>query len=93
MGKWESRILSIAKAVPTIMGASAGFWVAPVGGTSPINRLQNGDGWQAIEALTANYTFFSPNNQKFEMNQGLGVKALVAGLAISKLIGYVEKEV
>ena len=90
MGKWESKVLGIIKAAPVILGASTAVWVAPVGGSSAIARAEQGMYWQALEAATANLTFYSANSGAFEPNQGITVKATILGLIISKAMGLIE---
>lgn len=93
MGKEVSKITgeitSVVKAVPLIAGALAGVFIPARGSSeSPFKQLTNGNAQAGLNSLLANYTFFSPEGNEFELSQGRGVKAAVAGGIVHKVMGY-----
>ena len=82
-------ILSVAKAVPLIVGGLGGLFTPPNGSSAaPVKQLMAGDGQGALNGLIANYTFYSPENHAFYANQGNGVKMAVAGAAVHKVMTW-----
>jgi hypothetical protein len=81
-------LVSIGKAIPLIMGASAGMLLNPHGGSgSPARLLAQGRYEDAWNSALVNYTFYGWEGQ-FHSDQGLGVKALGVGIVIHKLFGW-----
>jgi hypothetical protein len=85
--KLSNDILSIMKMIPLVAGATAGIWMPVKGGSSPLADLKRGDFQSTMWDLTDNYVFYDGNNG-FSMDQGRGTKALVIGVAIHKIIGW-----
>jgi hypothetical protein len=81
-------MISLAKAIPLIVGASGGLWISPHGGTSPLAYARQGDTVGVLQSTLANYTFYSANTGSFQADQGAGLKALLAGVVAHKAIGW-----
>ena len=86
-------LISLAKAAPLIAGATAGL-VFPAKNCSDgvIKKAMKGEfsgTGGALDQLLVNYTFYSPIEHEFQSFQGLGVKALTAGVIVHKLIGWI----
>jgi hypothetical protein len=81
-------LMSFAKTVPLLLGATVGIWERPEGGDSPLTHLTRGEWTPALATLTANYTFWSQG--KFDMKQGVGVKGLALGIIAHKVIGWID---
>ena len=89
--KIESTIISLAKSLPMVMGASIGLIQGP-NGRSPVAEILSGQASQGANDLIQNYTFFEPSVGQFKMEAGLGVKGLLAGIVASKVISFVTSE-
>jgi len=92
MGKRTSDLtdglMSIAKAMPLILGATGGFFIRPHGGSESPFRLITQSRWNdAYNAAIVNYTFVDYEGN-FQSSQGVGVKAAVAGVIVYKLLGW-----
>ena len=86
----ESTIMSIAKAMPLLIGGVGSILVSPHGsGDGVVQRLAAGDWKNAENYAIANWTFYEPTAGTFQMNQGNGVKVLGAGLAVHKFLKWI----
>ena len=85
----KSAVLSIGKAIPLIAGALGGVFLPPEKGWSSVyQELKNGNADGALKSATASYTFYNYQSEGFSMGAGTGVKTLVAGGAVTKLIDW-----
>lgn len=82
-------LMSFAKAMPLIAGAGAGMFVGDFG-SSPINDIKNGQYSNAFKQLIGNYTFYNMFEDKFNPASGKGIKCLALGLALHKIIGWID---
>ena len=86
-----STFVSIGKAMPLLLGGLGGIVLPPKGGESAVKHVERGEWNNAGLVLLANYTFFDGVKGAFDMNQGVGVKALGAGVLIHKAIGWLAE--
>lgn len=87
---WKKSLEDIFKSAPLIIGGVAGLITPSKHTNSPVVEAMGGQWGSAFAALTANYTFYSDVDQKFDLGEGRGVKLGVAGIAIHKVIGWIS---
>lgn len=81
--------LSIAKAIPVLAGALAGFFLPPENGWSSVyENIKRGNGQETLNSAVASYTFYNYQKGGFSMSAGTGVKTLLFGGFASKLIDW-----
>lgn len=86
----EGTILSVVKVLPAVGGAVLGLVYPAFGDSdSPVEKLFGGNWKGAVGGLIANYTFYDPPTGKFKMEQGRGVKGLVAGTVVTKILRWI----
>jgi len=90
--KLTDGLMSTAKALPLIAGATVGMVVPPKGyPSSPVKSLIDGQVGTAIGGLMDNYAFYDAGSAKFDMSKGIGAKALVVGIVVHKIIGAITE--
>ena len=83
--KIEDTIVSLGIALPMVGGAAVGLLSVGIGQT-PVHALEQGQYEYAADELLCNYTFYNSSTRKFSLSNGAGVKGLIAGTAITKIL-------
>jgi hypothetical protein len=84
----KNTFVSIGKALPLLIGGTAGLFITPRGAVgSPVKLASQGYFEQAWVSTLKNYAFMDEAGQ-FHADMGTGVKALAAGGIISKLLSW-----
>jgi len=69
-----------------ILGISVGLTSAPKGGwRSPLDHFIKGEVASGLLNLQSNFLFYDWSNKSFDLDMGVGVKGLIAGLIIHKV--------
>lgn len=83
--KIEDTVVSLAKAMPLIAGATIGI-------ARPLLYLKDGDWGDALQVAEQNFAFYDPATNTFSTKFGTGIKGLAAGLIGSKIIKWIANE-
>jgi len=84
-------VVSFAKVLPLIGGGLVGLFGHAPGSQSPMEAAKTGDYTEIVESLACNYTWYSPGYGNFKSDRGIGTKALLAGIIVHKVIGWVAE--
>ena len=90
MSSLENSIKSAAMSLPLIAGSLIGIIIPAEGEyASALEKAVRGDGVGALYTLMANYTFFDQPTGKFKLTEGRGVKGVIVGTIVTKILHWV----